>query len=316
MGGGGAFYDRDTTDGYERNDKGYSARAEQLEKRKTVDQGVLFTRKRRLRCNALSPIVLAFDVTGSMGTLPKILSDKLPMLAGQLAIREYLRQPMISLAAIGDIRSDTAPIQVTDFVEPRHLDSQLERLFFEGFGGGNDQESYEFTAYAYAERSELPEAQTPFFIFTGDEGFRPTLAASDLERHFDEKHARAIDAKEVFDKLKQVYHGNVIKIRRSYGSAHTDGRIQRQWEEALGADYIVPITDDQAIGDITLGVLAVRGGATDLDGYLCDMETARDKPQSKARIKLVEKALTRLAKLGPTKPRVRVDPDFDPEDRL
>lgn len=316
MGSSGSYYDRDTVDGYKRNSHGYSEHAAQLERRRVVDNGVLFTERRRLHCQGASPIVLAFDVTGSMGNLPKILSDKLPLVAGQLAIRQYVHEPWISLAAIGDIKHDKAPLQVTDFIEPRHLDSQLERLFFEAGGGNNDQESYEFTAYAYASRSLLPQAKTPFFIFTGDEGFSPVLASSDLEHHFHESHPRSLESAEVFKQLQHIYHGNVIKIRRPYGRTQLNARIQRQWEEILGADYIVPVLDDQAIGDLILGILAIRGGSTTLDEYLKDMETARDKPQTKQRIKLVETALTPLAKLGPMRPIQHVQPEFDPANHL
>lgn len=317
MGGGGAYYERDVRHNDKRNAAGYSAFAAQLDKRREADPGVLFTRDRKLHCEAASPIALACDGTGSMGALPKIFFDRAPLLAGQLATRQYVADPEVSMSVIGDITSDNCPIQATDFTKVRHLDPQIERLFIEGGGGPGYYESYEFALYALAKRSLLTQAVTPFLIITGDEGFRLTLSASDLNRIFGENYRRAIEAAEVFAEVRRVYNDNVILLRRPYrANPDADRVIQKQWEDALGADYIVPIKEDTAVMDLILGILAVRGGNSNLDLYLRDMEIARDEPQTKTRIKLVEKALTRLAKLGPTKPRVRVEPDFDPEDRL
>src|SRR5262249_49431126 len=179
MGGGGSYYDRDIKDGYDRGQSGYTQAAAEKMGRKEADPGLL-PKDRRLTCNAASPVVYAFDVTGSMGTLPRIIYDKMPLIAGQIAECGYLEDAEISLAAVGDILSDRAPIQIAEFSIIRKLDDWLERIWLEGNGGGQAKESYEYTAFFYARYAEMPVATTPFFVFTGDEGFRETLYANDL----------------------------------------------------------------------------------------------------------------------------------------
>jgi hypothetical protein len=296
MGGGGSYYDRDVQDGYDRGGAGYSPQAAEKMGRRAADPGLL-PKDRAVTCTAKCPVVYAFDVTGSMGNLPRIIYDKMPMIAGQITECGYLRDAQMSLAAIGDILSDQAPIQVAEFSLIRKLDDWLQRVWLEGNGGGQAQESYEYTAYYYARMCTLKDAEVPFFIITGDEGFRETLYGSDLTRHFGGKHENT-EAADVFEELKQKFKRNVFLIRRRYSGEEND-KIQAQWEKALGKEYVVPLGSDQAIADVTLGLFALMSGARTLDEYLDDLKTKRDVAQSDERIAEVRQSLRLVATLKP-----------------
>jgi hypothetical protein len=291
MGGGGSYYDRDINDGYQRTAQGFTQAADEAMGRRSADPGLL-PLNRKLECTAKCPVVYAFDVTGSMGTLPKIIYDKMPLIAGQIAECGYLRDPEVSLAAVGDIQSDQAPIQIAEFSIIRKLDDWLERIWLEGNGGGQARESYEFTAYFYARMVEIPQAESPFFVITGDEGFRETLYASDLTRVFGGDR-KTVEAAEIFAELKKKFKNNVFLIRRKYGGSE-DGVIQEQWERALGKEFVVPLISDQAIADVTLGVFALMSGTRTLDEYLDDLKTKRAVPQTDERIAEVRASLSRL----------------------
>lgn len=299
MGSGGTYYDRDTDDGYSRGSAGYSKTAEQTLSRRQVDASLL-PKNRRLVCQAKSPIVYSFDVTGSMGNLPKIIFDKMPLIAGQIAENGYLDDPQISVSAIGDQDSDKAPIQVGDFAKLRNADDWLKRIWLEGGGGGQDVESYELTAYGYARMCEIPKAVTPFCLFTGDEGFRETLYKSDLVRHFGGKH-ETIGASEVFEQLKKKFKGNVFLIHRFYRTAASDQVVVAQWQKVLGKEHVIRLGSDQAIADVTLGLFAIMSGSRTLDEYLDDMANARQQGQTEERIAEVRKSLEPVAKLAPSK---------------
>ncbi|HEU0051351.1 MAG TPA: hypothetical protein VFQ60_04850 [Patescibacteria group bacterium] len=293
MGGGGSYYDRDVHDGYARSSRGTSDAAEQEMSRQSVDRGLL-PEKRQLVCEAESPVVYAFDVTGSMGNLPVIIYDKMPMMVGQISEHGYLQDPKMSLAAVGDIQCDLAPIQIGDFAELRRLDDWLKRIWLEGGGGGQDVESYEFTAYFHARYLDISKAKKPFFLFTGDEGFRDMLYASDLARHFGGEH-QDIEADAVFAELRRKFLDNVFLIHRRYSKDHLDPRIVCQWKRVLGENHVIILGSDQSIADVTLGLFAIVTGARTLKEYLRDLKTARDKPQSDERVREVERSLSPIA---------------------
>ena len=236
MGGGGSYYDRDTTSTSRRTSSGFSDVAQEALARSRIDKAVLPV-KRKLISPAKNPLVYAFDVTGSMGQLPKIIYDKMPMIAGQIAQNKYLKDPTMSLAAIGDIFSDSAPIQIGNFSKLRSADEWLKRLWLEGGGGGGAKESYEMTAYFYANNCEMPNAESPLFLFTGDEGFYEDLVKNDLDEHFGGTHQNT-SAKDVFNALKKNFKNNVFLIHRKY-SAGDDSWIVKQWRNALGPEHVI-----------------------------------------------------------------------------
>jgi hypothetical protein len=292
VGGGGYYYDRDVTDSSRRTSAGYSDLAEQQLSRTSVNPAML-PANRRLRCDSLGPIVYAFDVTGSMGTLPKIIYDKMPLIAGQTAQLGYVPDPMMCLAAVGDAVCDQAPFQVGEFAPLRSLDEWLQRLWLEGGGGGQARESYEMTAYFFATRCEIPKARTPIFLFTGDEGFRERLYKNELTQHFGGEH-QDVGAAEVFERLRQRFSDNVFLIHRTY-SGKEDPDIVAQWQGVLGKERVVLLGEDLAIGDVTLGLFALVGGQRTLEEYLEDMKTKRLEPQTDERVASVRASLEPLA---------------------
>ena len=298
MGGGGGYYDRDVTDRSRRMASGFSDIAEQKMSRARVDRAVLpFNRK--LTCAAINPVVYAFDVTGSMGKLPKIIYDKMPMVAGQVVEQGYLEDPKISLSAVGDVLSDQAPLQVCDFTAIRNLDEWLQRIWLEGNGGGQAQESYELIAYFYARMCEIPNAQTPIFLFTGDEGFRFSLPAATIREYFGAE-GESTNAKVIFEELKNKFKGNVFLIHRRYKEVQDRGIVE-QWENMLGKEKVIKLGSDLAIADVTLGLIAIISGKRALEEYLQDMRTRKNlatgelEPQSEERIAEVRESLAPLA---------------------
>jgi hypothetical protein len=86
-------------------------------------------------------IAVLFDVTGSMGAVPRVLQAKLPQLLGLLLRKGYAADPQIMFGAIGDASCDGAPLQVGQFESDNRMDDDLGRILLEG-GGGQKTESY------------------------------------------------------------------------------------------------------------------------------------------------------------------------------
>lgn len=302
MGGGGSYYDRDTY----RTSRTSSSVAEERMRQRRVNPA-MDPKDRKVSTDKRSPLVIAFDVTGSMGTFPKVIYDKMPMIAGQIQLAGYLEDPAICVAAVGDVVSDQGPIQIADFDSPRKLDQWLERIWLEGNGGGQAVESYEFMAYFFAKNCEMPNAVEPILIFIGDEGFRSTLSASELKEHFGGSH-EGTKAKAVFKELLEKFRGNVFLVKKPYGGG--DGEITREWQEALGKERVLPLGgDEKAIGDIVLGIVAIRTGRRTLDEFCAEMRdrvdvnTGKPDPQSEKRINQVRAALQPLLALEPMQPQ-------------
>ena len=80
------------------------------------------------------PIAVLFDVTGSMGHVPRVLQTKLPQLLGLLQRKGYVAHPEIMFGAIGDATCDNAPLQIGQFESDNRMDEQLGNIMLEGGG--------------------------------------------------------------------------------------------------------------------------------------------------------------------------------------
>ncbi len=201
-------------------------------------------KKRESRNSVQSPkatgIVVAFDVTRSRGDDAKVIFQKLPMLMGQIYMKNYVPDPAISFAAIGDATcGDKAPIQVGQFESDIRLDAVLGNVWLEEGGGGTGQESYELMAYYYARHSELDcnkRGQKGFFFFVGDEGFYPQVAKDQIKAFIGDNVEADIDSAKVFAELQEKYHVFFIYPRKSWQQrkADIDAEIQQRVESAGG----------------------------------------------------------------------------------
>ncbi len=103
------------------------------------------------KSNALAVI---FDVTGSMGQVPRDLEASLKDLMGYFLKNNYLPSVAILFGAVGDSTCDRVPLQIGQF-EPgaQELMDFFERVFLEGWGGGQNTESYQNALYFMARHS-------------------------------------------------------------------------------------------------------------------------------------------------------------------
>lgn len=88
-------------------------------------------------------LAVLFDVTGSMGGVPRTLQAKLPGLLGLLMRKGYVEHPQILFGAVGDATCDRAPLQIGQFESDNRMADDLGRILLEGGGGGQLTESYE-----------------------------------------------------------------------------------------------------------------------------------------------------------------------------
>src|SRR5690606_17900506 len=77
-------------------------------------------------------IGVLFDVTGSMGHVPRALQAKLPDRLGLLLRKGYAEHPHIMFGAVGDATCDMAPLQIGQFEADNRMDDDLGKILLEG----------------------------------------------------------------------------------------------------------------------------------------------------------------------------------------
>lgn len=182
----------------------------------------------------VTPIIIAFDVTGSMGSIPhKMVTEQLPKLM------DYLKQigvkdPQLLFMAIGDHECDRYPIQVGQFEsDTKKIVDSLQSMYLEGGGGGNDGESYLLAwimAGYHTETDSFYKRGKKGFLFTiGDEPNLKSVPEDALVQHLKyEKGCKEITAEEALNKAREQYHVYHIHVNDGYR------RFDENWKQVMG----------------------------------------------------------------------------------
>ena len=215
----------------------------------------------KMKTKSRSPVVILCDVTGSMGKSPGIMIKKMGYLEHE--VREYLGDDVeFAFFAVGDIYSDTYPVQGQAFVKPEgtNVAESVAKLIIEGGGGGTGQESYEHSALYLARNVEMPNAVRPICIFIGDEKPYDFVTREQAKQH---AHV-ALDqvriiTNQIFEELKAKF--SVYLIRQTYhvdgdSMSHADLEIRKAWVKLLGEDRVGDLPDPERIVDVIFGIMA------------------------------------------------------------
>lgn len=185
------------------------------------------------------PIILALDVTGSMGKIPHhLVKEGLPHIMGEI-IEKGIPDPALLFLAVGDTVYDNYPLQVGQFESgDEELDTWLTRTYIEGGGGGNEGESYllawYFAAHHTATDSWEKRKQKGFLFTTGDEPCLSTLPKNVISELMGAGVQSGFTDKELLEaaqKTYHVYHLHILQGSRGQSSL-------RYWKELLGENCI------------------------------------------------------------------------------
>ncbi len=221
---------------------------------------------------APTSIAVMFDVTGSMGSIPMVLQQKLPELLGLLLRKAYVSDPQILFGAMGDATCDRVPLQVGQFESDNRMDTHLANLVLEGGGGGQDTESYELAMYFLARHTVIDSwgkrRKKGYAFFIGDECAYRAVKRHEVARLIGDQLTEDIPVRHIVSELRQRYHLFYILPK---GAAHGGERKMLDfWRNLLGQN-VLELDDPNAVCEtialaigLSEGVIDVDEGATDL----------------------------------------------------
>lgn len=187
-------------------------------------------------------IILALDVTGSMGSIPHYLvRNGLPDIMGNI-IQRGIKDPQMLFIAIGDHECDDAPLQAAQFESSDELlDKWLTDVWLEGGGGGNAGESYFLAWYFAAMHTSIDcfeKRNQKGFLFTiGDEPVLRQIPKTVLKRIMGDGQYSNFSAMELLDKAKEKY--NVYHLHLKQGSNGMRQEVIDGWKQIIGDNLIL-----------------------------------------------------------------------------
>ncbi len=212
-------------------------------------------------------IVVAFDVTGSMGGIPEaFIRTHLGDLMDTLVESEVVTDPQVCICAVGDAYSDSAPIQITHFESDNRVSRHLQDIYIEGGGGGTGSESYELAWYWFSEDSNvildsIKEGRKGIFFTIGDEKPYPKLSRSVIERftgRVDKSSESDVSFDSIISNISDKFEAFHIIIEQ--GSNFTED-VASVWKSYIG-ERAIRVKDYTQICDVIKGLCLMVSGAS------------------------------------------------------
>lgn len=243
-------------------------------------------------------VVFALDVTGSMGTIPKLLATQLLPKFMKVLTDCRVPDPQLLFMAVGDATSDNAPLQVGQFESTAELmDQWLTWSFLEGGGGGTGHETYELGLYFLAQHTEMDcwvkRKKKGYLFMTGDELPYPSLSKHIVDGIIGDRLDDDLKTEEIVAELQKTFVPFFV-----IPDLERRNKCERRWRDLLG-DHVLCMESPQDICFVTAGAICLYEGLVkDVDGL---GHVLRDANVPGDRLAATIRALTPLAEaLGRT----------------
>lgn len=214
-----------------------------------------------------TPIIIALDVTGSMGHIAvEIAKRGLGALFQGILDRKPVKFPHLMFMGIGDAACDKAPLQVSQFEADNRIVDQLTKLWLEGGGGGNAHESYDLAWYFAGRHTAIDSmakrGKRGYLFTVGDEETPSVLTRDQLRAVLGntvspeggdwQSRASLTEAQRQYD----VFH--VIIEEGNYAREHSH-RVQTCWRELLG-QKVISLADHKLLAETVVSAIQVAEG--------------------------------------------------------
>lgn len=199
------------------------------------------------------PVVLGLDVTGSMGDAAVEIAKKLNVIMTKLY--EKVTDVEFMIMGIGDLSYDDCPIQISQFESDIRIAEQLDKLYFEFGGGGNEFESYTVAWYMGSRHTKLDclsRGKKGIIITIGDEQLNPYLPLRGrycgLEDATGDKLQADIETKDLYEETSKKF--NIYHLDVQHGRRWDEDEIETSFKKYLKDDHFRRVSMDSIANEI------------------------------------------------------------------
>ncbi|MBQ6231815.1 MAG: VWA domain-containing protein [Eubacterium sp.] len=203
------------------------------------------------------PVILALDVTGSMGQAAVEVAKELNIIMTKLYNK--VKDVEFMIMGIGDFAYDRYPLQVSQFESDIRIAEQLDKVYFEFGGGGNGFESYTAAWYFGLNHIRLDawnRGKKGLVITMGDEGFNPYLPAARVAEVMGRPVDEDIDSMALYGVALQKY--DIFHLFVNHGYYRNEGYIN-SWKSVLDGEHF-KVVKIENICDTIVDIVKTHAG--------------------------------------------------------
>lgn len=199
------------------------------------------------------PVILALDVTGSMGNAAVEVAKKLNVIMTKLY--EKVTDVEFLIMGIGDLACDSFPIQASQFESDIRIAEQLDKIYFEFGGGGNSYESYTAAWYFGSRHTKLDclsRGRKGIIITIGDEQLNPYLpiksTRSGLVAVTGDNLQADVETKDLYAEASEKF--NIYHLDVNHYHRWNEDEIEKTFKRYLDDTHFRRVTMDSITNEI------------------------------------------------------------------
>jgi hypothetical protein len=180
--------------------------------------------------------------------------------------RKPVADPQVMFMGVDDLEVH-GHLQVSQFESDIRIAEQLELLWLENMGGGNDFESYSLPWYFLAHHTAIDcfekRKQKGYAISIGDEEVNPNLdvdAMKSILGYRPQADGHKLPTKKILKDVEKMY--NVIHIiaeEGSYARSHKN-EVKTSWYDLLGPERVIMMPDYTKLSEIVISAIEISEG--------------------------------------------------------
>lgn len=210
-------------------------------------------------------IIVALDVTGSMGVIAdNMVREGLGVLVEEILARKPVSDPHIMMMGVGDAYYDTAPLQVTQFEADITIAKQLEEIYIEHGGGGNNFESYHLPWYFAATHTSIDcfekRGKKGYLFTVGDEEAPGDLLASQIKKVIGDKVQADLSISQLLSMASRQYHVFHVVVEEGNHARYHLPRVMESWHRILG-QRVLRLSNYKDLAQVVVSAIQVNEGS-------------------------------------------------------
>lgn len=213
-----------------------------------------------------TPVIIACDVTGSMGMIADTLVRKgIGVFFNEILDRKPISDPHLMIMGIGDFTmGDRAPLQVSQFEADITIAKWLEAIFLEHGGGGNSYESYDLPLYFAAFHTKIDSIEKrnkKGYLFTiGDEFPSPGTSKQSVSALIGDTIERDLSFDEVLQAAQEMYHVfHIVIMEGNHASRYGREEMRERWAKHYG-ERVILLDDHKCLSEVLVSTIQIIEG--------------------------------------------------------
>lgn len=205
------------------------------------------------------PVILALDVTGSMGSASLEVAKKLNPIMENLY--KEVKDIEFCIMGIGDMRYDSCPVQISQFESDIRIAENVDNIYHEHGGGGNNFESYSMAWYMGLNHTKLDcwnRGKKGIIITLGDETLNPYIPRignhTSIINFIGDELQGDIETRDLYEEASKKFDIYHIHVNHGPSSRHREDDARRTFSDVIGKNNF-KIATLETLSDVIVDII-------------------------------------------------------------